>query len=123
MPERLAKHGPADAALADVHRLAAPIGVSRIEQVVFHVNFCEETVERENPLLRWREPHVIPDVEVSLDPRALERFDEVAKDLRLNPQVVPDVLERDDDLGFLGQRNQPLDRFSGSVRSVIVAVR
>ena len=56
---------------------AATVGIGRIEQVVFHVNLRNEIVERENPLFRRGEAHVIADVVVRLDPRTLERRDEV----------------------------------------------
>ena len=52
---------------------------------------------------------MIADVVVRLDPRTLERVDEMPEDLRRDPEVVADVLERDDDLRLLRQRNQPLD--------------
>ena len=55
--------------------------------------------EDADPAFRRAQAAVIADVEVGLDPWALEGRNKVLKDRGRNPKIVPDVLERQHDAG------------------------
>jgi hypothetical protein len=120
--QRLTEHRPAHVAFPDVDALAHAVRIGRVQPVVLDVNPDHLIAERENPLLGRREPHVVADVEIRLDPRALERADEVAEQSRLDPQVVGDVFQRDDDLGLFRERDQAADPLPRRVGGQIVGL-
>ena len=91
-------------------KLPWPLGSAGLSLKSF-VALHDQVAQGKNPILRRRVFDVIPNVKVGLDPRALEGSDEVFEKGRLHPQIVPDILEGDDDAGFLRQWNQTFDPF------------
>jgi hypothetical protein len=118
--QRLPHHRPAHAPIPDIDELAFPVRVRWVQGEIFHVHFGEEIAQDKDPFLRRGILHVVADVEVGLHPAALEGGDELSKQRRFDPEIVPDVLEGDDHPALFGKRDQFPNRFPGGVNGMVV---
>ena len=85
------------------------------------MNLGDPRPEFPDPLLGIAVFHDVADVEIRLDPRALEAVDVVGEFDRAEEELVPNFLDREDDAFLLGVGNQALDR--GLRASHHVAIR
>ena len=63
--------------------------------VILHVNALDPRPERQDPILRIAVLHHVADIEMRLQPRAVELVDERAHFERAEQELVPDVFRRE----------------------------
>src|SRR5262245_37223510 len=97
---------PVDVSLTEV--LPREPSVRAIELKVLQVHFDDARAERADPVLRIAVEDNVADVEVRLQPRRIELVDVPGEFDRAQEELVPHLLDGDDDFEILRHREQAL---------------